>query len=289
MIESQTVKTALEHSTQRLAQRTDTPRMDAQLLLCATLGVTRSWLTAHSDAALDGEQTKQFFTLCERRAGGAPVPYLTGTAGFYGREFAVNDTVLIPRPETEHLIEATLAYLGGHSGGKGRVLDVGTGSGAIAVTMASELPEIAVDGTDISYEALCIARRNAERHGVDGRCTFYCGNLAEPVRANRYNAVIANLPYVPTDTLPALPQAVSFEPVRALDGGRDGLGVYRRLLATVGEVMSPRALLVMEAAPPTIALLQDLAARAFPDSRLESGVDLGGRARYVCVHQQVRH
>ncbi len=289
MIESQTVKTALEDSTRLLVARTDTPRMDAQLLLCATLRVSRSWLTAHGDAALQREQANQFFALCARRARGTPVAYLTGTAGFYGREFAVNDAVLIPRPETEHLIETTLNYLREHSGGKTQILDVGTGSGAIAVTMAAEMPEIAVDGTDISDAALRIARRNAERHGVERRCTFYCGNLTQPVRGKRYDAVIANLPYVATDTLPTFPDPVSFEPLPALDGGHDGLDVYRRLLAAVGEVMSPRALLILEAAPPTIAHLHDLAADAFPNSRVESGVDLGGRGRYICVNQQVRH
>lgn len=285
----QSVGTALACAMQILADRTDTPRLDAQLLLSATLCRERSWLTAHSESAIEREAADHFSSLCQRRANGTPISYLTGTAGFYGREFAVNDKVLIPRRETEHLIETTLDYSRARGNGTMRVLDVGTGSGAIAVTMAAELPGSTVDATDFSEEALMVARNNAERHGVQARCKFYRGNLTEPVSDRVYDAVIANLPYVPTAALPALPNPVAFEPVSALDGGCDGLDVYRRFLASVAEVLSGHALLIMETAPPTIAALRDLAERSFPDRRVESGLDLAGCGRYVSVYKQVRH
>ncbi|MBC5828594.1 MAG: peptide chain release factor N(5)-glutamine methyltransferase [Candidatus Eremiobacteraeota bacterium] len=283
------METALTRAMQILARRTDTPRLDAQLLLCATLHKERSWLTAHREAAIGPEEADYFSSLCERRASGTPIAYLTGTAGFYGRQFAMNNSVLIPRPETEHLIEVTLSYLRARNLENTRLLDVGTGSGAIAVTMAAELPASTVDATDISAEAVRVARSNAGRHGVEARCRFYCGNLTDPVCGNLYDVVIANLPYVPTAALPAAPSPLSFEPVRALDGGCDGLELYRRLLSCVAEVLCPEALLTMEAAPPTIARLRELAQRSFPDGRVETGVDLAGLGRYVSVYQQVRH
>ncbi len=280
------VKAVLATGMQTLGPNTDTPRLDAQLLLSATLGKDRSWLTAHNDAAVLSQHADTFLTLCRRRACGMPVAYLTGRAGFYGREFTVNDRVLIPRPETEHLIEAARKYLRQRRAGNLRLLDVGTGCGAIAVTMAAECRELTVDATDISGEALHIAQNNAESHGVEDRCNFFWGDLIDPVSGNQYDAVIANLPYVPSAALPAAPDPVSFEPASALDGGRDGLHLYRRLLAGVAGVMSQQGALFMEAAPPIVAKLRELATAAFPDCGVQSFDDFSGRARYVCVYRQ---
>ncbi|MDQ6826930.1 MAG: peptide chain release factor N(5)-glutamine methyltransferase [Candidatus Eremiobacteraeota bacterium] len=283
-----TVETALVQGVRSLAECSETPRLDAQLLMAQTLGRPRSWLVAHADSVVSARKLDRFMRLCERRACGIPIAYLTGRGSFYGRELAINGDVLVPRPETEQLIEVTLEFLRTSRKMNARILDVGTGSGAIAITIAAELPEAIVDATDISPDALRVARRNARRHGVQRRCTFYRGDLTRPVRGMRYDVIIANLPYVPTTSIPVAPSPLSFEPNVALDGGNDGLAVYRRLMDCAADVMCADAFLVMEGAPPTIERLKALAIVAFPGARVEAGKDLSLRDRYVCVHRQVR-
>jgi release factor glutamine methyltransferase len=205
-----------------------------------------------------------------------PIAYLLGSAEFYGREFAVNETVLVPRPETEHLIDEALRFIrsGMH------VLDVGTGCGAIACTIAVET-QAYVDGTDSSSSAIATAKQNARRLGLAQRCRFYHGDLAEPVRARRYNAVIANLPYVPTADLPRPPDSVSFEPREALDGGPDGLAHYRKLLPALPALLRGEALILLEAAPPTIFQLAEMIRITLPGFDVSVGNDYAGLARYV--------
>jgi release factor glutamine methyltransferase len=252
------------------------PRADASLLLAHALDRPREWLIAHDGAELSEEEALRFRSLCERRRTGIPVAYLTGSAWFYGREFVVNDAVLVPRPETEHLIDEALRFVRGAI----RVLDIGTGSGAIACTIAAET-NAQVDATDASRSAIEIANENARRLNVEDRCTFYLGDLTEPVRGNRYDVVIANLPYVPTNDLPRPPEPASFEPRGALDGGPDGLSLYRRLLPQLPQHLSDDALLLLEAAPPTVDLLCDLVRLFLPGSAIEQGRDYGGLPRYV--------
>ncbi len=288
MSEVQTVTTALAQGIDRLDGRSQTPRLDVEILLAHILGRRRTWLIAHGDAAVSKLKAGRFLRLCRRRALGMPLAYLTGSKGFYGREFAVTERVLVPRPESEHLVDVTLEFFRSRGKMNARILDVGTGSGALAVTIAAEVPGACVHGTDISPDALRVARGNARRHGVQTRCKFFCGNLTDPVREIVYDVVLANLPYVPTGQIPAAPNPVSFEPCAALDGGHDGLEVYRTFLREVGCVMSEGALLVMEAAPPTIERLRRLASSAFPNARIEVGADLSGRSRYVSVYRQVR-
>jgi release factor glutamine methyltransferase len=256
-------------------------RSDAMLIAAFALGVDRSWVIAHDDSEVDAATFEQIAALLRRRSAGEPVAYITGTAGFYGREFSVTPSVLVPRPETEHLIEDAIGAMS--SVARSSVLDVGTGSGAIACTLAAELPAARIDAVDVSQEALMVARANADALGVSERITFFLGNLVDPVRERRYDCVVANLPYVPTMDIASAPDPVSFEPVLALDGGADGLDLYRRLLGGVREVLETGGVLLMEAAPPTIEGLMELAREAFPDGRTEFGIDYGGRRRYVKV------
>ncbi|HEY5258660.1 MAG TPA: peptide chain release factor N(5)-glutamine methyltransferase, partial [Candidatus Baltobacteraceae bacterium] len=240
----------------------------------------RRWLIAHDDAIVSAEQADAFAAACRLRAAGMPVAYVVGSAWFYGREFVVNENVLIPRPETEHLIDEALAYLRGRS--SQRVLDVGVGSGAIACTIAAERARAIVDGVDISAAALEVARENARRLGVSDRCRFSASDLLTCI-AQRYDVVTANLPYVPTADVPKVPHPVGFEPAIAVDGGRDGLTYYRGLLPGLAGVLLPGGLVLMEGAPPVIGGLRDLARAFFPDARVDVGIDYGGLQRYVAV------
>jgi len=213
-------------------------------------------------------------------ATGEPTAYISGFAGFYRREFAVDARVLVPRPETEHLIEDALDFLQG--AGPARVLDVGTGSGAIACTIACEMPDAEVEATDISPQALAVARKNAARLGVAGRCRFSLADIV-PGGASSFDLVIANLPYIPTADVPQKPDPVGFEPRIATDGGPDGLEQYRKLLAAVPRLVRSGALILMEAAPPTMAALKALAESSFPEATVTVHRDYAGLDRYVRV------
>lgn len=267
----------LAQSGARLVDHSGSPRTDAALLLAHVLGRGREWIVAHGDVVPSAGQVEALRRLCERRAAGVPLPYLLGTAHFYGREFIVNESVLVPRPETEHLVDEALGFIRGPM----RVLDVGTGCGAIACTIAAET-EACVAATDISRAAIDTASENACRLGVADRCRFYYGDLAEPLcDRRRFDVVIANLPYIPTADLPQLPDPASYEPRAALDGGPDGLAMYRRVLAQVPRLLNERALILLEAAPPTISSLAALVRSALPNFVVEGRKDYAGMPRYI--------
>jgi release factor glutamine methyltransferase len=270
---------ALRFGTSVLSESSGSARADALILLGHSLGRTREWVVAHAEAQVSGEYLSLFIDLCERRRKGEPLAYITGSAWFYGREFIVNASVLVPRPETEHLVDEALAFLRA-SGGSRRVLDLGTGCGAIACSIAAET-NARVDATDLSPSAIAVARTNALRLGVAERCRFYGGDLAQPVLRERYDVVVANLPYVPTADLRAAPDPTSFEPRIALDGGPDGLRIYRELLLQVPKLINERPLVLLEAAPPTIENLKRLAQAALPHLTVSVGRDYAGLARYV--------
>ena len=211
---------------------------------------------------------------------GEPAAYVSGSAGFYRREFAVDARVLVPRPETEHVIEDALAFL--QAAGPARVLDVGTGSGAIACTIACEMPDAQIEATDISADALAVAQRNAARLGVADRCRFSLADIV-PAGSDRFDLIVANLPYIPTADVPQKPDPVGFEPRVATDGGPDGLDQYRKLLAAAPRLVRGGALILMEAAPPTMAALKALAESAFPEATITVHRDYAGLERYVRV------
>lgn len=285
----QTVGETLARGTIALAKGSPTPRADAQILLAFALGRERAWLVAHGESFLSPGQTERYAALCEKRASGMPVAYITGFAGFYGREFAVNEHVLIPRPETELLAEEAITFLKSrvdpHAAAKQlfTVFEAGVGSGAVACTIAAEIPGAVVEGSDASSAALKVAQHNARRLNVHTRCTFYCADVVKRTNERSYDLLVANLPYIPTGEIPRKPDPVGFEPRLALDGGSDGLTHYRKLLAAAPRMLRPGALLLMEAAPPTVAALRDLTAAALPDSTVEIRHDYAGMERYVSV------
>ena len=221
-----------------------------------------------------------------QRARGEPLAYVLGEAWFYGRRFGVDARVLVPRPETEHLIDAALAELRsrGSSRTRLRVCDVGTGSGAIALTLVAEEPDLDVVASDRSADALALARNNAVALGLAERVRFVAGDLAEPLRPFApFDCVLANLPYVPTAEIPRVPDPVGFEPRVAVDGGADGLVLYRRLVRDLPALLAPEATAFLEAAPGTVEVLAELVAHELPAAHVEIGEDYGGLERYVAV------
>jgi release factor glutamine methyltransferase len=238
-----TVEDALQSARKQLAPVSDSASLDAQVLLSAALGVDRSFILAHPEHALSDEQAALFTAWVARCATGEPLPYVLGRRAFYDRDFYVAPGVLIPRPETELLLEQALAYVQARP--RARVVDVGTGSGALAVTLAARCPQATVYATDISPQALAIATRNADQHRA--QVTFYKGDLVQPLidRGLQVDVVMANPPYIASGELDSL--AVSrHEPRLALDGGADGLDVIRRLLALLPRVCVPGALVLVE-------------------------------------------
>jgi release factor glutamine methyltransferase len=207
------------------AAGSETPRLDAEVLLAHAVGVERAALTAHPERELDPAQARAFRDAVRRRARREPVAYITGRRGFRHLELAVDGRVLVPRPETEHVVEAALALPRGS-----RVVDVGTGSGAIALALKDERPDLDVVATDVSADALAVARANGERLGLD--VEWREGDLLAGVE--RADAVVANPPYVETGA--RVPPELGFEPQVALLAGDSGLEVYERLAPATAAV-----------------------------------------------------
>jgi release factor glutamine methyltransferase len=260
---------------------------DAQILLGEVLQADRAWLLAHGAEELDPSLNEIFGVLVGERMRGVPIAYLTHKAGFFGREFYVDEHVLVPRPESEHIVEAVLDELRSRladGAREVRVCDIGTGSGALAVTFAAECANARVFASDISADALRVARKNAADHGVGARLAFAQGDLAEPLFSEGpFDCIVANLPYVPSERVPQQPDPVGYEPLVALDGGPDGLDPYRRLIAQLPKLAAWRASVWFEAAPATIDPLSALVEAAYPNAHIEVGEDYAGCERYLAI------
>ncbi|HEY8514386.1 MAG TPA: peptide chain release factor N(5)-glutamine methyltransferase [Candidatus Binatia bacterium] len=286
-----TIGAALADATARLeVSGVDGARLDAEVLLAHVLGGTRTTLFVRRDEALAAAQVARFLELVARRAAGEPVAYLTGEREFYSLSFAVDPRVLIPRPETELVVETALEALRvlRDEGGRGRlrVVDVGTGSGAIAVTLAHELARTPPDARplivalDRSRACLAVARGNAARHAPGG-VALVCGDLTSSFAAASLDLVVSNPPYLSQDEIDASPPEVRAEPVAALLGGdMDGAGTLRALLADAARVLRPGGFVVSE-----IGFKQGDTARALARDLGFEGIevrrDLAGRDRVV--------
>lgn len=237
-----TAREALNHAAERLAH-VATGQRDAELLLLRVLGRDRAWLLTSADAAMTDEQRAQFDVWVEQRARHEPVQYIVGEQEFFGLAMRVTPDVLIPRPETEHLVEAALARIPRDRAVD--IADVGTGSGAIAVALAHALPLARVTALDLSPSALSVARENAQRHGVADRVRLVESDLLSAVRGQQFFAVVANPPYV-AETEALEPQVRDYEPHAALFAGPTGLDVYRRLIPEAWDALAPGGWLLME-------------------------------------------
>ncbi len=219
-------------------------RLDAELLMRDVLAWDRATWIAERDQPATGEAPSRFAAAIERRAGREPVAYIRGVQEFYGRDFQVRQGVLIPRPETELLVEEALAAVAGAPAA--RIVDIGTGSGCLAVTLALECPQASIAATDISAAALAVAHANAAAHGVTGRISFVETSLLDGIDGT-FDLIIANPPYVPERDAPGLaPEVLAHEPHMALFSGPDGLREVRAIVGLTGARLAPGGSLVME-------------------------------------------
>ncbi len=258
--------------------------LEAELLLAHALNTDRTHLFQRLRDQLAPEAQSAFEALLQRRLDHEPTPYILGRKEFYGLEFEVTPAAIIPRSETETLVELVIGFARTRAAGrKTRVADVGVGCGTIAVTLASELPEARVIATDVSPDALALARRNAERHGDAQRIRFLRGDLLEPLDAP-VDVIAANLPYVRSDDFEAAPPEIrEHEPRLGLDGGLNGLRLIERLLRDAPSRLMPDGALYAEIGEEQGEAARKLAQQSFPQGRIEVKRDLSGLDRVLVV------
>ena len=288
---SSDVGRALLAATRRLREAgSDTPQLDGAVLMAHVLGVSKTWLYAHPTRKLTEVEISRYETLVRRRMCHEPVAYLVGYKSFFGLDITVDRQVLIPRPETELLVERVLSYVK-YLIGEGRtprIADVGAGSGAIAVALAVNAPEAFIYAIDISEEALAVAARNVWRYGLSEQVQLLPGNLLDPL-PEAVDVVVANLPYVAAAALPGLPRQIrDYEPALALDGGTDGLATFGAffdaLASPAGRAkIQPGGRIYLEIGLQQGPAVRALAARALPEADIEVQVDYAGLDRIVVI------
>ncbi|HMO56555.1 MAG TPA: peptide chain release factor N(5)-glutamine methyltransferase [Roseiflexaceae bacterium] len=270
---------ALAAATRQLRSISPTARLDAELLLAHALGWSRARLLAERNAPLPDPAVAQFHALVTRRLDLEPVAYLIGEREFYGLRFAVDRRVLVLRPETELLIDLALAWAATHPGAL-QIADIGTGSGCIAVALATHLPQAHISAVDVSCDALDVARANVSAHHLEQRITLIHGDLLEPLAAP-IRLIVSNPPY----TIMAENEVGvnRHEPAQALDGGADGLVIYRRLLAQAPAVLAADGAVLLEIDARQGDAVHKIAAEAFPQAAIAVHRDLAGHDRVVTV------
>jgi release factor glutamine methyltransferase len=271
---------------ERLRGLSDSPELDAQVLVAHILNKPRTRLLAHPETHLTDSQIESIEKALTRLTAGTPLPYVLGHWEFFGRDFIVTPDVLIPRPETELLVEHAIVWLQNHPSRR-RVIDIGTGSGCIAVSLAAEVRGLRVLATDLSLPALKVARQNARKHRVVRRIDLVRCDLL-PLHSNplptesQFDLICANLPYIPTKTLHRLP-IYGREPTLALDGGRDGLSLVRQLLKIAPRWLAPGGMILLEIEAgeglKTLSLVYD----HFDRARISLHRDLAGKDRLIKI------
>jgi len=270
----------LRKTSPEITQLVELPQQTLLVLLSHVLEQPQTWILAHSEAELSATQQAKITALIARLKQGEPLPYLTGRQEFFGLSFEVSPAVLIPRPETELMVETALRWLRLHPAANSAV-DVGTGSGCIAVSLAVNAPTLHIVATDISAEALAIAQRNAQFHHVEDRITFQEADLIS-AELGRFDLVCANLPYVPTSRL-AKVNSLPYEPALALNGGPDGLALIKRCLAYAPAHIRAPGMLLFEIEASTGNAAIALAREAFPQAKVTLIPDLAGRDRLMSI------
>ena len=256
--------------------------LEAEVLLRTALGIDRTAFLASLGLPVPNDRLRAAEGLLARRLDGEPLAYVVGVREFYGLELAVDPSVLIPRQETEHLVDAVVKYSRRRGDPPLDVADVGTGSGAIAVAIARSLPTATVYAADVSPGALEVADANRRRHGVSDRVHLREGDLLEAL-PGPVDVIASNPPYIPTGDLASLPPDVRREPVVALDGGPDGLAVIRRLVRGAPACLRPGGRLVVEIAPEQLDAAVALASETFPEAEVGFERDLSGNPRILVV------
>ncbi len=251
--------------------------LEGEIILRHVLGLSRAQLYADLGIDLSPGQEKSLNQLQERRRHGEPSAYITGHREFYGLDFNVDDNVLIPRPESELLVEKALELAGNRT--ISTIADIGTGCGAIAISLAVNLPDVTVCATDISPAALLVARANCDRHGAAGRVVLLQGNLLEPLK-KPVDLIVANLPYVREADIPRT-GPVSYEPVLALNGGKDGLDIIRVICHQAGKKLDKAGSLLLEIGEGQAEGVTDILHETFHAGTIDIHRDLAGIERVV--------
>lgn len=277
-----TIKSALTWAHHVLKGVADNPSREARLLLCHVLDAQPEYLIQYEDKVLTIEEAARFSQLAAERARGMPMAYLLGYQGFYDIEVAVNPNVLIPRPETELLVEKALEWASNRQ--HSFIVDVGTGSGIIALVLAKHLRNAHITAVDVSQTALDVAQKNGETLGVANRVRWLHGDLLQPLiqMHDFVDLIVANLPYIETEVLGQL-EVSKYEPIIALNGGADGLDYFRRLFAEAPFVLRPRGAILLEIGASQSYHVSELARQTFPDAVITVDKDLGNHDRVVSV------
>lgn len=261
-------------------------RLEAEVLVMNVMRMPRQSIFAEQETEVSGQQQAALDELLERRYTREPLAYIMGQREFYGINVVLTPAVLIPRPESEGLVEHALfmAMMGMESTDL-TIADVGTGSGAIAINLAIHLPMGRIYAVDVTDAVLDVAAYNIRAHGVGDRVTLAIGDLLDAV-PEPVDLVVANLPYVPTDRIPTLQPEVQQEPVLALDGGPDGLDLIRRLLVQAEDKLKDHGIMLLEMDPEQIPVVAELALQHFPKGSTDVEKDLAGMDRILVIHRQ---
>ena len=293
-----TVADLLARGSQRiLTSGSPSSGLDAELLLAHVLDIDRTGVLAHPEAVVGESAVERYEAAVNRRVAGEPVAYIVGVREFYGLAFSVDRRALVPRPETERLVELTAAEIVRRltssprppGGAPLRVVDVGTGSGAVAVALAVTLrrrgmaDEVAINATDVSAEALEVAVENAVGHGVADRISFWEADLLPPLAETRHDIVVSNLPYVATADLDRAGASLAHEPRQALDGGPGGIALIERLIAELPDALAPGGTALLEIGADQAVAVTELVSRILPGAPCTIESDLAGQPRVVRI------
>jgi release factor glutamine methyltransferase len=276
------VQEARESIRKQLAPASDSPSLDAQVLLAHILNKTRAWVMAHPEASLNARQEESLHIALNRLEKGEPLPYILGHWEFYGLDFIVSPAVLIPRPETELLVDYASSWLKVKQN-RQLAADIGTGSGCIAVALAANIHDLKLVAADISAAALDIARQNIARHNLTDRIFPVQIDLIQgilPPAHERFDLICANLPYIPQEKLDAL-KSLRWEPEIALNGGITGTELIQRMLRDVPHILAPGGLLLMEIEASLGVDVCSLVQNALPTAEIQLKTDLAGHDRLV--------
>lgn len=252
------------------------------ILIAQIYDQDKTWVLTHTDAKIDKPRVEKIKALWYRLISGEPLPYITGIQAFYGLDFEVSQGVLIPRPETELLVEVALEWLQEHPDCR-HAADIGTGSGIIAICLADEFPDLRVHASDISPKALRVARSNAKKHKVTKQISFQMADLRK-MGKQKFDLVCANLPYIPSGKLADV-NSIEFEPRLALDGGTSGLDLIQKLLSKLPSRLNTPGLALLEVEETLGKRCFALATSTFPKERVELMQDLAGKDRLLIIER----
>jgi release factor glutamine methyltransferase len=277
---SETIGEAIAQGLKNIPPQDGNQTQDLQVLMAQMLGKEKTWVITHSEQVLSAEEQERWEAALGTYASGVPLPYVIGEWEFYGLKFKVTPAVLIPRPETELLVETGLSWLKTNPTRR-RGLDVGTGSGCILIALASHLPDLEMLATDISAEALEVAKFNVQKHGLTSRIRLMQMNLLEGIQES-FDFICSNLPYIPNERLPRL-EVSKWEPRVALGGGPDGLQFIKPFLHQASAKLNPAGLVLAEIDGALENQVKELAEAIWPNAKIEIRKDLAGLPRLLVV------